>query len=509
MRSGTIRLPSIALIIFTSACASLPTDYPAPEPSKALEPDPTTRLGQFEAEIARRHGSEVSGFEMIDANGDGLLWRLALVDTAEKSLDLQYYLWQDDDGGLLLLEHVVAAAERGVRVRALVDDFLFMGGKQNLANLEAHPQIEIRVFNPWAEKGAGSKVEYVARFKRLNHRMHNKLLVTDNQMAILGGRNVGDEYFGLGDEYNFRDLDVIVAGPAARQSSEIFDHFWNSEWVIPATAFVDEAWWEESAALEGPTLERLRASEDLEPFPIEPRDWEEELTDLLERMSSGTSAVGFDRVLPGTRIPTQDGFEAFAAVADTAQREILVINPYIIPDDEMMEAVRETTARGVRIRVLTNSLASQDVPVINSKYKKYRKPLVEAGVELYEFDDDPAIQFTVVDAPPNRSEFSALHAKAMVVDRQRVFIGSLNLDPRSIKINTEMGMIIDSPDFAEKLATLLERDMKSTNSWRVLLDEEGELYWESDEGIVRRQPARSGWQRFESWFLGLAPKDQL
>ncbi|MBD3852387.1 MAG: phospholipase D family protein, partial [Acidobacteria bacterium] len=141
--------------------------------------------------------------------------------------------------------------------------------------------------------------------------------------------------------------------------------------------------------------------------------------------------------------------------------------------------------------------------------KKYRVPLLQAGVELYEFDDDPAIQHTVVDAPPNRSEFSALHAKAMVVDRQRVFIGTLNLDPRSIKINTEMGMIIDSRDFAERLATLLERDMKAANSWRVHLDDKGELYWESDEGIVHRQPARSGWQRFQGWFLGLAPKDQL
>ncbi len=509
MSGDGARLLGIVLVIITSACASLPTDYPPPEPSTALEPDPSTRLGRFEAAFARKHGPDVSGFEPIDLNGDGLWWRLALVDTAERSLDLQYYLWQDDDGGLLVLEHVIAAAERGVRVRALVDDFQFMGGKQNLANIEAHPKIEVRVFNPWAESGFASKPEFLARFRRLNHRMHNKLLVADSQMAILGGRNVGDEFFGLGDKYNFRDLDVIVAGPAARQSAEIFDHFWNSEWVIPATAFVEEAWWEESAALEGPTLERLRASEDLEPFPIEPRDWEEELSGLLERMSPGTSAVAFDRVLPGTRIPTQDGFEAFAAVSDSAEEEILIVNPYIIPSDEMMEAVRETTARGVRLRILTNSLASQDVPAVNSKYKKYRVPLLQAGVELYEFDDDPAIQHTVVDAPPNRSEFSALHAKAMVVDRQRVFIGTLNLDPRSIKINTEMGMIIDSRDFAERLATLLERDMKAANSWRVRLDEHGDLYWESDEGIVHRQPARSGWQRFQGWFLGLAPKDQL
>ena len=234
---------AVTLLILASACASLPSDYPPPEPSTALEPDPTTRLGRFEAEFTRRHGPDVSGFEPINANGDGLWWRLMLVDTAERSLDIQYYLWFDDDSGLLLLEHVIAAAERGVRVRVLVDDFLFMGGKQNLANLESHPKIEIRVFNPWAETWVGAGLEYLARFKRLNHRMHNKLLVADSQMAILGGRNVGDHYFGLSDKYNFRDLDLIAAGAAARQSSEIFDHFWNSDWVIPATAFVEEASW--------------------------------------------------------------------------------------------------------------------------------------------------------------------------------------------------------------------------------------------------------------------------
>ena len=497
------------LLVLCAACASLPTDYPTPEPSTALEPDPSTRLGRFETEFTRRHGPEASGFESIDANGDGLWWRLALVDTAERSLDIQYYLWHDDDSGLLLLEHVIAAAERGVRVRVLVDDFLFMGGKQNLANLEAHPNIEIRVFNPWAEKGIGARMEYLARFKRLNHRMHNKLLVADSQMAILGGRNVGDHYFGLAEGYNFHDLDMVVAGAAARQSAEIFDHFWNSDWVIPATAFVEVASWDESAALADPTQERLRAAEGLQRFPIEPRQWEAELAELLDLMSPGTSTVGFDRVLPDSEVPTQDGFEAFAAVAGSAENEILIANAYIIPDNEMIAAIQETTARGVKIRILTNSLASQDVPAVNSKYKNWREPMLEAGVELFEFQEDPAIRPTIVDQPPTESEFSALHTKAMVVDRRWVYIGSLNLDPRSIKINTEMGMIVTSAEFAEEVARIIERDMEPANSWRVHLDEEGELYWESDEGIVHRQPARSGWQRIEGWFLGLTPRDQL
>ena len=500
---------AITVLVFASACASLPTDFPPPVPSNALEADPLTRLGRFEAEFVETHGPGVSGFEPIDVNGDGLWWRLMLADTAERSLDIQYYLWYEDDGGLLLLDHVIAAADRGVRVRILVDDILFMGDKRGPANLDAHPKIEIRIFNPWAETGLAAGPEYLARFDRLNHRMHNKLMAADNQMAILGGRNVGDHYFGLGKHYNFYDLDLIVSGAAARQTSKIFDHFWNGEWVIPASAFVDEASWEAAAGFMSEARERARVLTTLDRFPIEPRSWESELFELMERMSPGTSNVGFDRVLPGTRVPTQDGYEAFAEVAEAAEEEILIVNAYVIPDDEMMEGVRATTARGVKLRILTNTLASQDVPAVNSKYKKFRRPFLDAGVELFEFKENPAIQRTVVEQPPTESGFSALHTKAMVVDRRWVYIGSLNLDPRSIKINTEMGMIVTSAEFGERVARIIERDMESANSWRVLLDEDGELYWESDEGIVHRQPARSGWQRIEGWFLGLAPKDQL
>jgi len=509
LRERTVLPLSLTLLVFVTSCASLPTDYPQPVPSFALEPDPATRLGRLETRYTDHHGEGVSGFEPIDANGDGLWWRLALVDSAERSLDIQYYLWYGDDGGLILLHHVLAAAERGVRVRILVDDFLFMTDKRGLANLEGHPNLEIRIFNPWAEKGAAAGPEYIARFDRLNHRMHNKLLIADCQMAILGGRNVGDHYFGLSEDYNFHDLDLITIGNASRQSTEIFDHFWNSDAVIPASAFVDEVPTTDFNALSEHYLDRLRTSERLGRYPIDARGWKTELENLVDRMSPGTATVGFDRVLPGTRIPTQDGFEALAAITDGALREILVANAYIIPDDEMMEAVRKTSARGVRFRVLTNSLASQDVPAVNSKYKKYRVPLIEAGVELYEFDENPAIQHTIVDDPPTRSTFSALHTKAMVVDRKHVYVGSLNLDPRSIKINTEMGMIVTSPSFAEKVARIIERDMEPVNSWRVTIDEGGELVWESDEGIVHRQPARGAWQRIQGWFLGLTPKDQL
>jgi putative cardiolipin synthase len=498
-----------AALWLATACTSLPTDYPPPPHSVTLEPDPTTSLGRHAADFARRHDTGISGYAAVDLNSDGLQWRLAMVDTAERSLDILYYLWYDDLGGLLLLEHVIEAAERGVRVRFVVDDALFIRGKKGLADLDAHPRIEIRVFNPWATKGVGRAFETVGRMKKLNHRMHNKLLIADGHMAILGGRNVGDHYFGLHHKYNFHDLDIVVLGDEAAESSEIFDHFWNSEQVMPAGVFVDESSWEDIEGVRTKQLDRLRNAEELGGFPLERRDWSADLEDLVGRMSPGTSTLEYDRLQPGTARPTQDGVVALTEIAEQAQHEILILNAYIIPGETMMQILREAVGRGVRVRMLTNSLASNDVPAVTAKYKKYRKPLLEAGVELYEFRAHPEIQARIVDTAPVEAGFAGLHTKAAVIDRETVYVGSLNLDPRSIQLNTEMGMIVSSPGLAEEVAAIAERDMAPTNSWRVLLDENGELFWESAEGIVKKQPAQNSWQRIQMWFFGIAPEGQL
>lgn len=498
-----------ATLCLVTACASLPTDYPPPPHSETYAPDPTTSLGRHAAELTARVGAGVSGFAAVDANGDGLRWRLAMVDSAERSLDMLYYLWYDDLGGLLLLEHVIQAAERGVRVRIVVDDALFIKGKKGLANLDAHPDIEVRVFNPWASKGIGRVFETVGRMKKLNHRMHNKLLIADSQMAVLGGRNVGDHYFGLAHKYNFHDLDVVVLGVEAAESGRIFDHFWNSERVLPASAFVEDPSWKDVEDLRAKELGRLRHAEEISGFPLGRRDWHDEISALVERMSPGTSTEEFDRVLPDTGAPTRDGVLRLAEIVENARREVLIVNAYVIPGERMMEIFREATARGVRVRILTNSLASNDVPAVTAKYKKHRKPLLEAGVELYEFAAHPEIQAGIVDTAPVVAGFAGLHTKAAVVDRKIVYIGSLNLDPRSIRLNTEMGMIVKSPGLAEEVATIAERDMAPANSWRVLLDERGKLYWESSEGIATRQPAQNSWQRFQAWLFRILPEGQL
>ncbi|MEJ2581579.1 MAG: phospholipase D family protein, partial [Acidobacteriota bacterium] len=430
------RLWSIApvLALGVAACASLPSDYPPPQKSVALEPDATTSLGAYAADFASRHGSRASGFAAVDLNSDGLLWRLAMVDSAERSLDMLSYVWYADPGGLLLLEHVIQAAERGVRIRVVVDDTLFLEGKQGLANLSAHPNIEIRVFNPWASKGISRGFEAATHLKRLNHRMHNKLLIADNQMAILGGRNVGDHYFGLHHKYNFHDLDVVVLGDEATESSEIFDHFWSSEQVMAAEVFVKESSWAAIEAKRMERLEELHQAEELEAFPVERKDWSEELEDLVDRMSPGSSTLEYDRLLPDTAAPTQHRTVRLAEIVEEAQREVLIVNAYIIPGERMMEIVHNATERGVRVRMLTNSLASNDVPAVTAKYKKYRKPFLEAGAELYEFRAHPEIQHGIVDTDPVDARFAGLHTKAAVVDRRFVYVGSLNLDPRSIQL---------------------------------------------------------------------------
>jgi putative cardiolipin synthase len=500
---------AVTLLCLMTGCASLPTDYPPPPHSVTPEPDPSTTLGRLAADFTRSHGSDVSGFATVDLNADGLRWRLAMVDSAEQSIDMLYYLWYGDLGGLLLLEHVIEAADRGVRVRSVVDDTLFIKGKAGLASLSAHPNIEIRVFNPWAHTGVARAFEGAARFKRLNHRMHNKLLIADGQMAILGGRNIGDHYFGLHHKYNFHDLDMVVLGDDAAGSSEIFDHFWNSDQVIPASAFVEDASWETIETARESEREKIRQTEELKEFSSGPRNWDDEMADLVAGMSAGTSTLEYDRLFPEAAKPTIDGVVRLVEIVEQAKREVLILNAYVIPGERMLEIFQEATDRGVRVRLLTNSLASNDVPAVTAKYKKYRKPLLEAGVELYEFRAHPEIQQGIIDTEAVTARFAGFHTKAAVVDREIVYVGSLNLDPRSIQLNTEMGMIVTSPDLAEEVARIAERDMEPANSWQVHLNEQGELYWESAEGIVKKQPAQNGWQRIQMWFFGIAPEGQL
>ena len=504
---------SVAVVTAVSSTTTSET-YARPAPEYAMPAGPNGAFAELEREIRAANGPEASGFELLDRNEDGLRWRLALIDSARQSIDAQYFLWYGDAAGRLLVKRLLDAADRGVKVRMLVDDLNTLISDASTVTLrdrvaawvDLHPNIELRLFNPWKNRAIALRLgESIAEMERVNQRMHNKALIVDNRAAIIGGRNIGDEYMGLSAEFNFHDLDVLGIGPVARQASAVFDAYWNSRYVLPVSALeipISAA----EAAEARKRLDRLLAdTKSLARFPLPPQSWSAELAVLPGRWHIGTSRVYTD--LPSDEGIQQVMLEEMRTLFGSARKELLVINPYIIPAEQGMATLRDLHEHGVTVKVLTNSLASQDVPAVNSHYKAWRKPILESGAELYEVRHDAAIQPLVADTPPTKAKFMGLHAKGMVVDREKVYIGSMNFDPRSALINTEMGAVIESRGLAESLAKLIERDMQPANAWRVELDAEGDLRWVDDQETVTWQPARNWWQRVEDVFFMMFPKE--
>jgi cardiolipin synthase C len=406
--------------------------------------------------------------------------RLAMADLAEKTLDVQYYIWDTDTTGRILAEHLLRAADRGVRVRVLLDDhYQSEDADHSIAALDAHPNIEIRFFNP-VENRRWRMLSFASDFGRLNHRMHNKLFVMDNALGIVGGRNIADVYFGVRTDQNFRDLDVTMAGPIVRDLSASFDRFWNSEWAIPVGAVVAKrATQQDFLAVKGKLAEQISAAG--YPYPIN-----EELAGLRARLVEIRDgfiwAHGHVYAEDPSRVDAGDEagkviFEALRQRVRETRHELLIESPYLILGDPSIEGVRALTARNVKVRILTNSAATNDVIAAQAGYANTRKDLVDAGAELYELRPDSNMKRDwSLAAGKSRA---SLHAKAVVFDRESAFIGSFNLDPRSAVINTEAGLYIESKELAEKLTTYMATGVVPANSYRVLLDPNGEIVWET------------------------------
>jgi putative cardiolipin synthase len=375
-----------------------------------------------------------------------------------------------------------------------------------LAAIDAHPNIEIRLFNPWQDRPLYARLfEMFQQMERLNYRMHNKQFIADNRVLIIGGRNIGNEYFGLSHEFNFRDLDVLAVGPVARQGSAVFDTFWNSDMVMPVAALQIPV---RPGDLESGLAEvrkELAAAPSLSRFPVAPQNWDAALAKLPAEMHAGSSRIYSD--VPET-VKVKHNMPAMVReLLASGKSEVLITNAYIIPGGNAMARMAEAIKGGTKYRMLTNSLASHDVPAVNSHYRQWRRPLLEAGVDLYEIRADAAIQSTLADTAPTRAEFMGLHVKAMVIDRQRVFIGSMNLDPRSWALNSEMGVVVESPALADELARNMERDMQPENAWRVVLEPNGSVRWVSGDTTLTRQPARNFWQRVQDVIFVVVPKE--
>ena len=492
------------------ACTTLPN----PEIKTltlAYEPHPDSRLAVVTRNLTENLDDGNSGFFKLFRNDDAMRWRLLLADMAEETLDMQYFIWKGDASGELLLDRVIKAADRGVRVRILVDDIYLIGTDRTIAALSQHPQIEMRIFNP-AQRRTGSIVvrglEYLGNFEQLNHRMHNKLIVADNRFTIVGGRNIGNEYFGLNPKHNFTDFDVLAFGPVAKKVSASFDIYWNNQWAYPGEALLQNYKGQELLPLLLDELQEqlVRNEKLLVEFQQQKQDWNNLLLKLAHNMKSGKARVIYDEPLVGEDIPPAQLIETLGELAVNAQHELLISTPYFIPHEDFYQAVPDLISRGVRVVILTNSLGSTNHPIVHSGYKKHRKKVIEMGVELFELRHDANARGKF-DTPPVQSKAFGLHAKYIVIDRKFTFVGSLNLDPRSIYINTEMGLIIDSANLAAAVAQEFEEELKPENSWQVLLDDKDRLFWKAGDTTVRREPARSFWQRFQSGFFGLFDLD--
>jgi len=498
-----------SLTIGLAGCRALPARVAPVETSLAAAQYGS--LADFGGRIEAMLASGESAHWLLDRNALALRARLALADEAAVSLDMQYFVWQSDATGHLLADRVLHAADRGVRVRILIDDFGVSGKGGDVLKLDAHPNIEVRNFNPWSTRGnrLGTSTEFLMRAYELNRRMHNKTIIADGRFAVLGGRNIGDRYFGLYRRFVQNDLDVMVAGPAARDVAVTFDDFWNSEHSYRVSSFEYDQ--RPRAPLET-TRGELHASIDLNSvlltaFPTEPTDWSAYLEELVATFAPARSRLLWESpdILDASRPRLYEDYKAFVA---SARSEVLISSPYFIPDEEFRTLLRDLVARGVRVVVVTNSLATNNHVVAHTGYRRWRRDVLAAGVELYELREDAAALEEYVTPPANAMRLG-LHTKAVVVDGERAFVGSPNVDPRSMILNTEIGVVGDGVEFAKRVSALIERDISPANAWRVTMDEEGWLTWTNGDEVVRRQPAQGFVQRTIEFLLNLLPiKDQ-
>ena len=518
--------PAAALALLLAAlcgCAGVTVreGYQA-TPSSAFDRPGETALGRAFAAEQARHGG-LSGFRLLQSGGGALMTRAALADLAERALDLKYYIYEPDETGAFLLQKLMAAAERGVRVRMLLDDFGLGFDDLSLARIvDEHPLIEIRVFNPFPGRPRWSRpLQIVFDLDRLGMRMHNKVFAVDGQVAILGGRNISNRYFEAVADSNFRDLDVLAAGPIVRDVSRQFDEYWNSPLAVPVSAFVTPSQ-ARSATQDLVELQRLAGAEH-----GPQAEYAQRKKVFLDRLLIGDPDMVWAKGIavaeravresPAPERPASSLSEVTRTLAIERQGikyELVMAMAYYVPGARGIEIMSELRRRGVRVRILTNSLASTDVPAVHAGYARYRAALLATGVELHEYRPDaqrPARQGNLMRGGESDS---ALHTKVIVYDRRLVWVGSANSDPRSRRVNTEGGFLIESPAFAERLLARIEDDLSLQHSWRLGLEsvsgtDEKRIVWNGmqDGQIVRleREQGAGLMRRFRAWFYSLLP----
>jgi phosphatidylserine/phosphatidylglycerophosphate/cardiolipin synthase-like enzyme len=503
MRKSWIGAVACALIL--AGCVSLPEHVQKYPTESLLHPESTT-LGRIVGH--ENGGPNLSGIRLLISGDEALASLVALADRAERTLDIQYYLIHEDDSSRLLLHHLRLAADRGVRVRLLVDDLNTAGEDRRFMHLGEHPHVEVRVFNPFPGGRFATWTRFLASasdIRRINHRMHNKLFVADNSIAITGGRNIGDQYFTRDPHSNFIDLDVVAAGAIVPQLSSTFDAFWNSKYAYPIASVASPVQAEEGVpkALE----ENAVAGE---------ASWlahELDASDLrltwvpATVLADGPAKIASD-VAPDVEVTIANNI---STLMRSAKQEVIVISPYFVPGDAGVALMRDLVGRGVHIRILTNSLASTDSPLVHNGYSRYRVALLKLGIELSEVR--PKLGQKRPRFHPFRSSNASLHAKALVIDQRTVFIGSMNMDARSARTNSEMGLVMRSAEIARQVTSLLD-DISADGSYRLQLDRNDRVVWSSGEPeaeqVWHTDPETTRLQRFSLKVLApFAPEELL
>jgi len=503
-------LTSVSLAALLSACASL---QPRPElPEEAALPTGTgTALDDLIAAAEARHPGE-SGFRLVREGPEAFAIRTRTAQTAGRSLDVQTYIWHDDPTGGYLAVRLLEAADRGVRVRLLVDDMDARAKNYAFAALDAHPNIAVRMFNPFESRSGSLRffLEALGSLSRINRRMHNKSWIADNRIAIVGGRNLGDEYFGASEEVNFVDLDFAMVGPIVRDASASFDRYWNSPLAYPMGVLAPDD--VAPAALQA-LRERIApqvAQAGSSRFAAELR-----ANDAVQRLLTGDwpmhwsgkfHFVSDDPLKAAGKSDGVAGSQVLALLGPltrASRQSLTIISPYFVPGKAGTQGLVDIARSGSDVRVLTNSLAANDVALVYGGYSQWREPLLEGGVKLWELK--PAAGSTV-ESSFLGSSGASLHTKALTVDGRVAFVGSYNLDPRSTSLNCEQGVLVESAAIAAELEGQFRTDTSGARAWAVTL-EDGKLRWNDGKKTHDSAPHASAGRRFQAWLARVLPID--
>ncbi|HWJ07626.1 MAG TPA: phospholipase D family protein [Steroidobacteraceae bacterium] len=499
---------ALCALLLLTACTSL---QPRPELPRdaALPAGSGTRIDELIARAEAAHPGQ-SAFRLVREGPEAFAIRSRAAALAGRSIDVQTYIWHADLTGAYLGLQLLQAADRGVKVRLLVDDMDARRNNYAFAALDAHPNIEVRMFNPFASRTgkAGFALEALGSAKRINRRMHNKSWIVDNRIAVVGGRNLGDEYFGASDEVNFVDLDFAMIGPIVREASASFDRYWNSPAAYPMSVLAPQD--VTTAALEslrgrvGAFEREVQASR----FATELRN-----NEVVQRLVAGDWpmhwASNFRFVADDpAKVHGEDGglggsyvLETLVPMIRSAQTQVAVISPYFVPGPQGTEFLVGVDRAGPAVRVLTNSLAANDVALVYGGYATARKDLLRGGVELWELKPANGAE---TKSSLFGSSGASLHTKALAVDDRLAFVGSYNLDPRSTSLNCEQGIFVESSAIAAQLSQIFRDDSSGIRAWSVTLVDD-RLRWNDGDRTWTKSPEASFGRKFQAWIARVLP----